>query len=237
MKPYKVIIIGVELVLIAVISGAGAYAFLSSGIYGALRDYGIMHNIGFIPYLHLIIWGILTAFGIVRVVLNNKGSGSFAVLNAMFSLPSLLAYNTINWPGILHIDYKFTSSMGFGAVLATGVLIITGYIALNYLRLFRKNEESMAARRVNREHIEAVYSLSGVTLLVTLCSAVAAAIITGLLAFYLESLTLDYLRKIPWNVVFTGAFCFLLIAFYIYWFFARRRTGAHLPQDSSDIKK
>ena len=40
-----------ELVLIAVMAAIGAYAFLASSAYNAVKSYGAAHHIGFMPGL------------------------------------------------------------------------------------------------------------------------------------------------------------------------------------------
>jgi ABC-type antimicrobial peptide transport system permease subunit len=45
----------------------------------------------------------------------------------------------------------------------------------------------------------------------------------GFLSFSLEKLAQGAVNALPWNTVFIVLFCFLLIAFYIYWLAARRR--------------
>jgi hypothetical protein len=36
---------------------------------------------------------------------------------------------------------------------------------------------------------------------------------------------LEVVKKMPWNTVLIGLFCFLLLAFYLYWLGARRKKG------------
>lgn len=223
MRPYAAMLNTVELALVAALAGAGSYAFLDSSAYDAVSQYGARNNIGFMPYLPLIIWSVLTVFGVVSIVLSKRGSGTFIWLVTIFSLPSLLGQNTIDWPGILGLNFKLTTSLGFAGMLAIGIFIITGYIVLDYLRAFKNSEQRLADRGVSNNDIESVSGFSYLALLAAIGGGLAATVVVAFLARHLELLTLDYIRKMPWNIVFIGLFCFLLLAFYLYWLGARRR--------------
>jgi hypothetical protein len=213
-----------ELALIAALSGIGAYAFLSSNVYDVAREYVESHNFATMLYFPLIIWGILSAFGVLNIILRNRGSGSFIWLVTIFTLPSLLGHNTVNWPGILGLNFEFTTSLGFSGILALGVLIITSYVVLDYLRVFKQSQRNLVARQATPSNIESVAGFSYLSLFMAVLSALAATALVAFLSRNLELLVLDYIRKMPWNIVFIGLFCFMLLAFYLYWLGARRRT-------------
>jgi hypothetical protein len=235
-RPQGAIINTAELVLIAALGGIGAYSFLASGIYESLRNYGASHNLAFIPYLPVIIWGVLTAAGIIRITLAKRGSGLFIWLVMICALPSLLAHNTVDWPGIFGTGLKLTTSLGFNSMLALGVLTITGYMILDYLRLFKKAEQNMIARQATPADIENIGAFSSLYLLIAVLSALAATAAVAVLARGLETLLLDMIRKVPWNAVFIGLFCFLLLAFYLYWISARRREKREEEENNPDTE-
>ncbi len=226
-----------ELVLIAAMGGIGAYAFLASSLYETARDYGALHSLGFIPYLPLIIWGLITGFGLLNIVMFNRGSGVFTWIVAIFCLPSLLAHNTTDWAGMLGISFKLTTSLGFNSMLTLGVLVITGYVILNYLRSFKASERDMIARHASPEDIESISGFSNLSLFITVCGAVAATALVAFLARGLETLMLGAVRATPWNVVFIGLSCILVLAFYLYWLSARRRDKANLEENKPDSDK
>ncbi len=237
MITYAAIISAAELVLIATLGGASAYAFNASSAYDAIRQYGELHNMSLLAYMPLIIWGVITAFGVLNIVLRNRGSGSFIWLVTIFTLPSLLGQNTVDWSGIMGLNFTLTTSLGFGGMMATGIFIITGYVILDYCRAFKEAEHSMTARQATAADIESISGFSYLALLGTVAIALAATALVAFLARNLELLTLDLMRKIPWNVVFIGLFCFLLLAFYLYWLGARRRDKTHRPGDISNPLK
>jgi hypothetical protein len=219
-RPQRVIVNAAELVLIVALGGIGAYTFLASGVYESLKKSG---ETGYIPYLPMIFWGVLTAFGVLRIILANRGSGLFIWLIMICALPSLLAHNTVDWPGFFGFDFKLTTTLGFNSMLALGVLTITGYMILDYLRLFKDAAKSMRTRQASPGDIENISGFSNLCLLIAVLGALAATAIVAFLARGLETLTLNFIRNVPWNAVFIGLFCFLLLAFYLYWVSARRR--------------
>jgi hypothetical protein len=228
MKPERagtngILVNAAELVLIAALGGIGAYTFLASSVFDSLRGYGEAHNVAFIPYLPALIWGVLSVIGILRVILAKKGSGFFIVLVMLCALPSLLAHNSVDWPGIFGMELKLTTSLGFNTMLALGLLTITGYMILDYLRLFKKAEQSMILRQAAPADIETIGAFSSFSLFIAVLGALTAATAVAALARGLETLALDFIRDMPWNSVFIGLFCFLLVAFYLYWLSARRR--------------
>jgi hypothetical protein len=228
MKPDRVGLQGIfvnaaELVIIAILGGIGAYTFFASSVYDSLRKYGEAHDIGFMPSLPAIIWVVLTAAGVLRIILAKRGSGLFIWLVMICALPSMLAHNTVDWPGIFGTNLKLTTSLGFNSMLALGVLTITGYIFLDYLRLFKKAEQSMVARQASPADITNISAFSSLSLFIAVLGALAAAAVVAVLARGLETLALGFIRLLPWNAVFIGLICFLLLAFYLYWLSARRR--------------
>jgi hypothetical protein len=234
-RPQGAIVNAAELVLITTLGGIGAYTFLASSVYVSLREYGEAHTLGFMPYLPAIIWGILAAVGILRIILANRGSGLFIWLVMICALPSLLAHNTVDWPGILGMNIKLTTTLGFNSMLALGVLTITGYVILDYLRLFKKAEQSMVARQAFPTDVESIGAFSNLSLLMAVVGALAATFIVALLARGLETLTLGVIRSVPWNAVFVGLFCFLLLSFYLYWLSARRRGKKDGEDKNTDL--
>lgn len=226
MRPGTAITRAIELALIAALAGIGANSFSASGVYQAARDYGQTHNIAILPHLPVIIWGLLTLIGLLNIVLANRGSGFFTCLVMIFSLPSLLAHNTVDWAGILGWEIKLTTGLGFSTTLSLGALTITGYIILSFLRQFKQTTHSMTERRFNPADIESVSSFSHLSLGIAVLSAIGATALVGFLARMLEQAALNYIRQLPWNTVFIGLACLLIIAFYIYWLFSQRRKKA-----------
>ncbi len=235
-----------ELALIAALSGIGTYAFVNSDTYSVVREFGAVHNYAVIYYVPAILWGLLFTFGVFNISFRGKGNGFFAWVVTLLSLPSLLSYDTINLLGIFGSEFQlstdiivnslgillgifgsafqFSTNIGFSGMLALGVLIITGYVVLNYLHLFKQARHNLTVRGASSTDIKSVVVNSHLMLLLSIVAALAATIFVAFLSRNLELLVLNYIRKMPWNVVCIGLFCIMLLAFYLYWLGARRRT-------------
>ena len=212
-----------ELTLIAALSGSGVYALINSEIYSGVRDFGETNNLLIIYYMPIILWGLLAVFGAFNITFRGKSSGSFVWLVALLSLPSLLSYNTVNWLGMLGLDFNKSPGLSFYEMLALGGLTITGYVVLSHMRIFKQLRYNLISREANPADIESVTVYSYLTLLLAIIAALAATMVVAFLSRNLELLVLDYIRDMPWNVVFIGLLCTLLLAVYLYWLGARRR--------------
>ena len=225
-----------EILLIAAMGAIGAYAFLASSVYETVKSFGTEHRVGFLPYLPLIIWFCLAGFGFLNIILFRRGAGAFTWLVAIFSLPSLLAHNTMDWWKITGLEKTLTTTLGFNGTLILGVLTITGYVILNYLRFFKETESNMTKRRADRTDIEDVNGFSNMALLMAIGGTLAATAIIASLARGLENLVLGAVQKLPLYTVFIGLAGILLVAFYLYWLSARRRGKTdtnNRPPDSN----
>ncbi len=212
-----------ELALIAALSGSGTYAFISSSIYVWVKGFGEAINLP-VSSIPIILWGLLSLYGVFNITIRGQGSGGFIFFVFLLSLPSILSHNILNWLGISGLGFTLSTSLSFYEMLAPGVFIITGYIILDRMHLFRQARHNLTTRGANPVDIESVTFNS---YLVLVLAIVAALVVTTAIAFLsrnLELLVLDSIRIMPWNVVFIGIGCVLLLAAYLYWLGARRRT-------------
>jgi len=212
-----------ELALIAALSGAGAYAFLSSNIY--LEIERLMHAADrSVAYVPLILLGVPFLCGVLSITIRGRSSGGFIFLVFLLSLPSVLSYNIVDWPGIVGVELTLSTSLGFYAVLALGVFLITGYVLLNRMHLLRHTHRNLVARAADPGEAEAVTSGSYLTsMLVVLVVLVVAAFI-AFMSRSLALLTVDHIRQIPWHVILIGIGCVLVLSGYLRWLGIHRRT-------------
>jgi hypothetical protein len=217
-----------ELTLIAALSGSGTYAFINSSIYSWVKNFGEAINLP-LSYIPIVLWGLLSLYGVFNITLRGQGSGGFVFLVTLLSLPSILSHNILNWLGISGLEFTLSTSLGFYEVLVLGVLIITGYVVLNRMHLFKQARRNLTARGANPVDIESVTFNSYLVLILAIVAALVATIAIAFLSRNLELLVLDYIRDMPWNVVFIGIGCVLLLAVYLYWLGARRRSKNQSP--------
>ena len=211
-----------ELALIAALSGSGTYAFVNSNVYDLVNGFAAAINLP-IP---IILWGLLFLFGAFNITIRGQGSGGFIFFVTLLSLPSILSHNILNWLSIAGLEFTLSTGLSLYEVLALGVFIITGYVVLNRMHLFRHAQRSMIARGTEPVEIESVTFNSYLVLVVAIIAALVVTLTIAFLSRNLELMVLDYIREIPWNVVFIGIGCTLLLAGYLYWFGARRRIKA-----------
>jgi len=212
-----------ELVLITALSGIGTYAFMNSSVYSWVRNFGEVLNLP-LSYVPIVIWGLLSLYGVFNITLRRQGSGGFVFFVTLLSLPSILSHNTLNWLGMSGSEFTLSTSLSFYEMLALGVLIITGYVVLNCMHLFRQARRNLTGRGANPADIESVTLSSYLVLFLAIAAALVVTIAIAFLSRNLELLVLDRIRAMPWNVVFIGIGCVLLLAVYLYWLGARRRT-------------
>ncbi|MCL0060548.1 hypothetical protein M1O18_05120 [Dehalococcoidia bacterium] len=249
MRSHITVISIVELMLIAALSGSGTYAFINSGIYSWVKEFGEAVNLP-IYYIPIILWGLLSVVGVFNITFRGGPSDEFVQWVALLSLPSLLSYNTVDWLGIFAwvvtslplpptLSYNivnwlgilgsgFNTGPGFYEMLGLGVLIITGYVVLNHLHIIKQARHNLANRGANPVDMESVTFYSYLVLILAIVGALVTAAAIAFLSRNLELLMLDHIRDMPWNVVFIGLSCILLLAGYLYWLGAQRR-----PKDQS----
>lgn len=242
-----------ELTLITVLSGSAIYAFISSSIYDhfydLVRALTAAINLPIMYYLPLplILWGLVFAFGVLSITFSGGSSGEFVWLVTLLSLPSLLSYNTVNYVGFtyplmshftpligynavrwlaatLGLAFNLTTTLSFAAMLGLGVLTITGYVVLNHLHIIKQARHNLTNRGADPVDIARVTSYSYLVLILAIAGALITAAAIVFLSGNLELFILDHIRDMPWNVVFIGLLCILLLAGYLYWLGAKRRS-------------
>jgi len=195
----------------AALSGSGTYAFINSSIYVWVKGFGEAINLP-LSSIPILLWGLLSLYGVLNITLSGQGSGSFVFFVLLLSLPSILSHNILNWLGIAGAEFTLSTSLSFYEMLALGVFIITGYI------------HNLTTRGANPVDIESVTFNSYLVLVLAIVAALVVTTAITFLSRNLELLVLDYIRDMPWNVVFIGIGCVLLLAVYLYWLGARRKT-------------
>lgn len=164
-----------------------------------------------------------------NITIRGQGSGGFIFFVFLLSLPSILSHNILNWLGISGLGFTLSTSLGFYEMLSLGVLIITGYTVLNRMHLLKQAQRNLTERGANPVDIESVTFNSYLVLILAIVAALITTIAIAFLSHNLELLVLDYIRDMPWNVVFIGIGCVLLLAVYLYWLGARRRPKGQSP--------
>ena len=206
-----------EWALIAVIGLCGTLAFASSGAYSFLHNFLLSHYPEIGRYFIAIIWGFLALVGIFSISFRRKGGGRLTWFALIFAMPSILAFDKLNIPGLLGIKIELTTELAFWQVMALTVGILSAYLLLNFMRELKLFRLKLIKKEADSADIAMVSVNSHqILLLVLLCALVLTALIS-LLAVNLESWLLPNFSRLPWNVVLIGIGCLLILAAYIYW--------------------
>jgi hypothetical protein len=215
-----------EWALIAIIGLCGTLAFASSGAYSGLHNYLLSHYPEIGKYLIAIVWGFLAMVGIVSITFRRKGGGRFTWLALIFAMPSILAFNKLDIPGLLGLKIELTTGLAFWQVMVLTLGIMAAYLLLNFMRELKLFRLLLGKKGADPADIDNVSVKSHQLLLASLLSAVVLTAAVSLISVNLESFLLPYFSRLPWNIVFIGAGCLLIMAVFIYW------LGIHLS--SSD---
>lgn len=212
----------IELALILSLSAAGAYAFASSNLYSLLQG-NIRPEYSFFAYfMPVILWGLLI-FGLTTIIVGGLDAGGFIGLVALFSLPSILAHNSVNWFGVFGTEFGLTTSLSFQEALWLAALIVAGYVVLGQMRAFKQSRQRLLDRGADPADIGQVTLNSHLLFLSVAAVALALTAAVGLLSRSLESLTFGRLEHLPWNAILLGLASAVLLAAYLLWLGARRK--------------
>jgi hypothetical protein len=212
----------VELILIGIASLGGGLAFVSSSTYAWLYRLINSHFPSVSPYLPVFFWLFLFLIGILFIFIGNKGSGGFTWLLVIFSLPSILSFNSLDLLKIVGSKTNLTSTLPFAALLCLGVMIIVCYILLNYMTLMKQSRRSLVKRGASLEDVENINTQSHRWLFLMTLATVGVITLVVLLGQLLESALFPSLNKSGWIIIWIGLGCTLILAVYIYWLGSHR---------------
>ena len=206
-----------EWLLIAIIGLCGTVAFASSGAYTLLHNALIAHYPQIGRYLIAIIWGFLALIGVFSVSFRRMGGGRLTWLAVIFALPSILAFNKLNVPGLLGLDLHITTNLTFQQVMALTLGILTAYLLLNFMRELKLIRLNLGKKKADQTDIENVSVRSHQVLLITLICALVLTAIVSLIGVSVEHWLLPYFKNLAEKVVLVGAGGLLILAIFIYW--------------------
>ncbi len=212
----------VELALIGIASLCGGLAFVSSNTFAWLHGLINSHFPSVSSYIPIIFWAFLFLIGVLFILIGNKGSGGFTWLVVIFSLPSLLSFNSLDLLKITGSKTNLASTLPFYGMLCLGVMIIICYILLNSMTLMKQSRRNLAKRGASPEDVENINTQTHHWLFLIALAIVAAIAMIVLLGQVIESAILPSLENSGWIVVLIGLICTLILAVYIYWLGSRR---------------
>ena len=215
-----------EWILIGLMGVCGSYAFINSNAYTLLQSPIASHYPGINPYLPDIIWSVIFLFGVQSIILRSKGGGTFTWLVVIFSLPSLLSYNSINIFNIFGLTFKAITRINFYQLLGLGILIMLGYVLLSHMSVLKQSRRSLIKRHANLVDIEEVNSQGYLFILLATAAALITVALLALIARGIEVLIFPLLSRLSWNLVLLGLGCILVLAVYLYWLGSQRHSNS-----------
>jgi hypothetical protein len=226
MKTKSVVISILGVALIAAMSAAGTYSFVSSGVYLQIErvigsSYPPLTN-----YVPAVIWGLLSVLGVFRIIFKGSSGGGFAWLVTLLSLPSLLSFNSVNPLGIFGLEFTFQTQLSFYEALGIGILIMVGYIVLNCMSIFQQVRRNFTRRGVVSKDIEASDHQSHNLLLLVIVGVMLAVAVVALFSSGGKMVIFSYVAGLPWNIILVGLSCTLILAAYLYWLGSRRHQDS-----------
>jgi hypothetical protein len=213
-----------EISLIGIMSLCGTLAFTSSKIYESLCKLILLHLSPIAPYSSLIIWGLLLILGVLTITITNKGAGVFTALVMIFSLPSILNFDSLDLPRLFHlrsVGAEFSSTFNFYEILGLGIGIIICYLLINFMSILKKSRGSLITQGATLSDVDFIYSRGHLVLVLVMGIALIIAMTIAVFTRGIELLLLP--SVIHWNLVLVGLICITLIATYIYWLVSRRK--------------
>jgi hypothetical protein len=206
----------IEIALIGVMSLCGVIAFISAHLF-TLES-----------YVPLIIWGALFSFGVLLIVLASRGLGMFTWLVILLSLPSILSFDSLDLPKMLQLfelDQVFKTNLGFFEILALVIIIITGYVLLNFILTLNKSRTWLVKRGANSADADRVFSKSYLGLILLAGMAVIMSTLIVVLTKFIELYSTPVLKTDAPSILMVGIICIVLIVIYLYWLAASRKQS------------
>jgi hypothetical protein len=204
----------VEAALIGIMSLCAALAFVSSRISPE------------VPYILLIVWGALFVTGSLTISVFGKGGGVFTWLVVVSSLPSLLSFDSLDWPGLIRLDLinrLFQTDLSYYQALGLGVTGITCYLLINFMGVLKQSRRNLVRQGADPPAANSIYTRSHGVLLIFMGISLAATALILALVRGVESFSLFRLKDWSSSLFLVGLGCTLVMAVYLYWLVSRRK--------------
>jgi Flp pilus assembly pilin Flp len=206
-----------EYTCLAVMVACGMIALMQSSFYSWVQVHLTTINPFMGSYLSSILAVLFLAFGMVQIGLRRKGSGALFIMLLIISLPSLLAFDSIDLFKIFGGSLKITTHLSFAAVVVLELLLFLGYLLLSSLTVFRSSRLNMEKRQVLPEEVQDIQKTSYNYLFLITGLALSMAIILVGISAAVEDLIAANVLSFNWYLVIIGMICILVLSAYLYW--------------------
>jgi len=158
MKIEGLVITAAEIAVIAVMGLCGWLALSQSGAYGWIKEWISSRSTAAEHFLPVIIWGAIFVFGLVTVTLGKKGCGALTWVVVVISLPSFLAFNSLDLLKIFDTRLTITTELSFLQAMSLGTVIMTCYCLMSSMNVLKQSRSGLLRRQasigeIGREHV------------------------------------------------------------------------------------
>jgi hypothetical protein len=202
--------------MIAIIT-CGLLALTQSSLYVWLQNHLITLN----PFIgNNIVWifaFLLLSFGIIQVGLRRKGAGALFVVSLVISLPSLLAFDSIDLLKLFGGKLTITTHLSFTVIVILELILFLGYLLLDALTTIKESKHNLEKRGALKEELIQVHKLSHNYLFLIAGITLSLAVILVAISAAIEDVIAANVFSFNWYLVIIGMICILALSAYLYW--------------------
>lgn len=217
MKTHKILWDILAYGCLAVMITCALIALTQSNYYVWLQTHLISLNPFMGHYMVGILALLLLTFGIIQVGLRHKGAGSLFVVLLIITLPSLLAFDSIDLFKIFGGKLTITTHLSFVVVVILELLLFLGYLLLDALTTFQESRRNMEKRGVLPGELHEVQKLSHSYLFLIGGIALSLAVILVAISAAIKDVIVTNVLSFNWYLVIIGMICILALSAYLYW--------------------
>jgi hypothetical protein len=188
-----------------------------SNIYVWMQNYLIDINPFIGDNLVGILGLLLFALGIIQVGLRRKGAGALFVVLLIISLPSLLAFDSIDLFKLFGGNLRIETHLDFTVVVILELVLFLAYLLLDGLIIFRESRRNMEKRGVLLAELNEVQKLSHNYLFLIAGIALSLAVVLVAVSAVIENVIAANVLNFNWYLVIIGMICILALSAYLYW--------------------
>jgi hypothetical protein len=222
MNTSRLIIAIMEFFCILIITLCGIVAFSNSSVYSSITN--ITAKVVPSALLPAILFVILMVFGILFVMLKNKGVGILAIAALVLALPSILSYNNIDLLKLFNSSARITTQISFFQMLSIGSLVITVYFLLDLIVQLKINLSRFMTREASPADVQNILHYQYLVLLIFTAGALLISLLITAVARGFEALISKEPFILSWWIIPVALFCIFVLAIYLYWITTRKNT-------------
>lgn len=209
----------IQAALVLVMSGAAAYSLYS-----------------FIDWRAFLVFGVLVVIGAAMIVFPKIGILPFALTALLSSIVAILSHSIldigmatfqggINNPNKVWGEVEVMTS--YPVILAIGLILIAGCIALSLLNSLANDYRSMINGEVEISEIERVIGKNINVSGILIAAGTGISVIFVLVLRSIQPVLAEILADYPWSIPVFGPIAVAILGGFIYWSATRKKPSAN----------